>query len=183
MSESHSMNDIHPVIRSRNAMRTPTKWEHVFLDVAFSLAQRSKDSSTQAGAVLVSPNNSVLGVGFNGPPPQIRDADVPWDERNSEVPNKYQYIIHAEENCILDALSKTNKDDLKLSKLFVTHHPCIGCLLRIIHAGVRMVYYVHPYEHPSFSPYHVMILLDTQKLYGQGYTTNIERITDYDPPL
>jgi dCMP deaminase len=164
-------------------MRTPRRWDFVFIDMAVALARRSKDESTQAGAVLVNPNRSIIGSGFNGPPPQINDSIVPWEERKPELPNKYQYVIHAEENCILDALSKTNRDGLKLSTMFVTHHPCIGCLLRCIHAGVRMIYYVHPYKHYSYNSYHISRLLDSQKLQGQGYTTMIERITDYDSAL
>lgn len=116
-------------------MRTPDPWGAVFMRMAHALAARSKDPSSQFGAVIVGDGNRVLGCGFNGPPPQIADAGVPWDER----PAKYGFIVHAEENAILDALDKNPSERLAGSTLYVTGFPCPGCVLRSIRAGVELV--------------------------------------------
>ena len=103
--------------------------------MAHVLARKSKDPSSQFGAVLVNADNRVLGVGYNGPPPQLFDAMVPWDQR----PAKYAFIVHAEENAILDALDKNPAERLAGSTLYVTGFPCPGCVLRAIRAGVKLI--------------------------------------------
>lgn len=161
-------------------MRTPRDWSCCFFDMALAIAQRSKDDSTQAGAVLVNKHKRVMGTGFNGPPPSINDEEVPWGCRDPEQPNKYQYIIHAEENCILDALSKANREDIEGSTMYCTHSPCIGCVLRLIHAGVRNLFFRTPYTNGQ-NQEHIARLLDSQKI---AYYTHgplwIGRIA-YDP--
>lgn len=159
-------------------MRTPKPWSHVFLNMAFDISFRSKDPSTQAGAVLVNTRNQILGSGFNGPPSQILDTEVPWDERTLEKPNKYQYIIHAEENCILDALSKSNKSDIEGSRMFCTHRPCIGCVLRCIHAGIEVAYWVRDYENGQ-NEEHIERLISSQKLVHYTNPFSLIRIRDY----
>lgn len=118
-------------------MRTPDPWDAVFMRMAHAIAGRSRDPSSQFGAVIVAGNNRVLGVGFNGAPPQVADELVPWGER----PAKYGYLIHAEENAILDAIDKNPAERLAGSTLYVTGHPCPGCVLRAIRAGVELIAY------------------------------------------
>lgn len=121
-------------------MRTPDPWLDVFLDLARTIARRSKDPSTQCGAVLVSADHRVLSTGFNGPPPQLDDMTVPWDER----PAKYDFVIHAEENAILFALDSHGLAGVKGSTLYVNGEPCPGCVLRMIRAGVKRV--IHTFD-------------------------------------
>jgi dCMP deaminase len=118
-------------------MRNPSQWCDVFLEMAEVIAKRSKDDSTQCGAILVSPTNFVLGVGYNGPPPQIEDCKVPWDIRNPGSPNKYDFIFHAEENALLAAYEAHGREAMKGSTMYITTHPCHGCVLRMIRAGVE----------------------------------------------
>jgi dCMP deaminase len=114
--------------------RQPNEWSNVFLDMAFAIARRSKDPSTQCGAVLVDCNNVILSCGFNGPPPNIEDSQVPWDKR----PDKYNFIIHAEENALLFAL-ENHGHKVERSTLYVTHYPCSSCVLRLIRSKVGKV--------------------------------------------
>lgn len=114
--------------------RQPNDWSNVFLDMAFAIARRSKDPSTQCGAVLVDCNNVILSCGFNGPPPNIEDSQVPWDKR----PDKYNFIIHAEENALLFAL-ENHGHKVERSTLYVTHYPCSNCVLRLIRSKVGKV--------------------------------------------
>lgn len=114
--------------------RQPNEWSNVFLDMAFAIAKRSKDPSTQCGAVLVDCNNVILSCGFNGPPPNIDDMLVPWNER----PDKYNFIIHAEENALLFAL-ENHGHKVERSTLYVTHVPCSNCILRLIRSKVERI--------------------------------------------
>lgn len=74
-------------------------------------------------------------MGFNGPPPNIIDSEVPWDLR----PDKYNYIYHAEENAIDFALRRC--PDLQGTHLYVSGHPCIKCVLKSIRWGIERIYW------------------------------------------
>lgn len=41
-------------------------WQQYFMGVAKLSAYRSKDPNTQVGACIVSPENKIVGVGYNG---------------------------------------------------------------------------------------------------------------------
>lgn len=125
-------------------MRTPTDWDTVFIEMAKVIASRSKDPSTNVGAVLVDKNNVILSTGFNGPPRQLYDNMIPWETR----PDKYDYIIHAEENALLFALGSHGSMPLIGSKMYCTHIPCPSCVLRMIRADVAEI--VYPKESPDY---------------------------------
>lgn len=114
-------------------MRNVVTWQEAFMDMAFLVSERSKDDSTQVGAVLVDSKNVIVSTGFNGPPPGINDALVPWNSR----PEKYAYIIHAEENALWFGVER--KSDLSNCVLFCTHYPCADCVLRLIRAKVSKI--------------------------------------------
>lgn len=118
-----------------HAHRTPVEWNDVFLTMARAMSTKSKDPSTQCGAVLVASDNVLLSAGFNGPPPQMSDELVPWGER----PAKYAFIIHAEENALSFAIRSHGIERMKGSTMYVTHAPCSDCVLRMIRDGVRRV--------------------------------------------
>jgi len=118
-------------------MRIVEPWDTTFMEMARTIAKRSKDPSTQCGAVVVGSGHRVLGLGFNGPPPQLDDRLIPWLHR----PSKLACVIHAEENAIDDAREKGCGDKLQGSTLYVTAFPCPGCVLRMIRAGIHSVIY------------------------------------------
>ena len=66
-----------------------------YMALAFMLSGFSKDPKGQHGAIIVSPNNKPLGLGYNGPPRQYKDDDLDWSRAN-----KYKHMIHAEINSI-----------------------------------------------------------------------------------
>ena len=47
------------------------KWDEYFMAIAKLSAMRSKDPSTQVGACIVSKDNRILSVGYNGTPNRI----------------------------------------------------------------------------------------------------------------
>ena len=53
-------------------------WDGYFMGIALLSAQRSKDSNTQVGACIVSEENKILSVGYNGMPIGCSDDEMPW---------------------------------------------------------------------------------------------------------
>ena len=43
-------------------------WDEYFMGIAFLSAKRSKDPNTQVGACIVSQDNKILSMGYNGFP-------------------------------------------------------------------------------------------------------------------
>ena len=113
-------------------------WDEYFMGVALLAAQRSKDPSTQVGACIVSPENKILSVGYNGMPTGCDDDDFPWAREGDRLETKYPYVCHAELNAILN----TRGFNLTGSKIYVPLFPCNECAKAIIQAGIRTVIYL-----------------------------------------
>ena len=113
-------------------------WDDYFMGVSLLAADRSKDPSTQVGACIVSDDNRILSTGYNGFPQGCSDDDFPWnrDERLGET--KYNFVVHAELNAILNAGGKS----LVGSRIFVSLFPCHECAKAIIQSGVKEVVYL-----------------------------------------
>lgn len=120
-------------------MGTPT-WDETFMAIAGILARRSKDPRTKVGAVIVSPENRILSVGYNGTPRGVDDADFPWDDRTS----KHRLVIHAERNAVLNYRGLLR--DLQGARVYVTHRPCPECLKELVQVGVAEVQFLHDYR-------------------------------------
>ena len=92
-------------------------WDEYFMGVAILAAQRSKDPNTQVGACIVSNDNKILSIGYNGMPLNCSDDDFTW-ERDTADDNKYFYTVHSELNAILNYRDDLYKDtkEVKASK-------------------------------------------------------------------
>ena len=64
-------------------------WDEYFMGIALLTAMRSKDPSSQVGACIVSPENKILSLGYNGMPIGCDDDAMPW-EREGEPPQLSQ---------------------------------------------------------------------------------------------
>lgn len=115
-------------------MRDVDDWKTYLYQFARQAATRSKDPSTQVGAILVDRDNHVVMTGFNGFPPGIDETPERW-----ERPAKYQRVIHAEMNAIGHAARKGISTEG--ATLYCTHFPCnkVGCARLIIAAGIKHV--------------------------------------------
>ncbi len=101
-----------------------------FIRIAWVTAlSRSKDPSTQVGAAIVSPDNRQVSLGYNGMPAGIDETPEIWAR-----PLKYEYVIHAEENCLNNA-----PFDTKGCTAYVTHRPCHRCLGKLVNARISRV--------------------------------------------
>ena len=79
-------------------------WDEYFMGIALLSSMRSKDPSTQVGACIVSDDNKIMSVGYNGFPRGCSDDEYPW-ERSADCSNdtKYPFVCHAELNAILNS--------------------------------------------------------------------------------
>ena len=78
-------------------------WDEYFMGVAYLSARRSKDPNTQVGACIVSQDNKILSMGYNGFPNGCSDEDFPWNRESADpYDNKYFYTTHSELNAILN---------------------------------------------------------------------------------
>ena len=113
-------------------------WDEYFMGVAKLAAMRSKDPNSQVGACIVSADNKILSIGYNGFPRGCSDDEFPWArEGDDPLKKKYFFVTHSELNAILNYRGGT----LEGSKLYVTLFPCNECAKAIIQSGIRCVVY------------------------------------------
>jgi dCMP deaminase len=112
---------------------TDKKWDIHFLRLCFMAAQSlSKDPATKVGSAIVTPDRRNLSLGYNGFPPGMEETPERW-----ERPEKYDRVVHAETNALLNA-----PFDTKGCTIYITIPPCDRCFSQIVTAGiVRVVTY------------------------------------------
>ena len=115
-------------------------WDEYFMAIAKLSAMRSKDPSTQVGACIVSNDNRILSIGYNGAPNGFDDEKFPWGREGENLNTKYPYVCHAEMNAILNY--RGSKKDLENSKIYVDLFPCNECAKQIIQSGIKHVIYL-----------------------------------------
>lgn len=112
-------------------------WDEYFMGVAMLSGMRSKDPNTQVGACIVSADNKILSMGYNGFPKGCSDDEFPWNREGDPLNNKYFYTTHSELNAILNYRGGS----LEGAKIYVTLFPCNECAKAIIQAGITTVIY------------------------------------------
>ena len=112
-------------------------WDEYFMGVAYMASMRSKDPNTQVGACIVSRDNKILSMGYNGFPIGCSDDEFPWAREGEELKRKYVYTVHSELNAILNYRGGS----LEGSKMYVTLFPCNECAKAIIQSGIRELIY------------------------------------------
>lgn len=108
------------------------KWDRRFLQLAKHIAQWSKDPSTQVGAVLVNDQMQVVGMGYNGFARGVTDSD----ERYANRELKYQMVVHAEINAVVQAGHAAKGSTLYVYPSFMLPPICHDCCKAVIQTGV-----------------------------------------------
>ena len=85
------------------------EWDEYFMAIAKLSAMRSKDPSTQVGACIVSNDNRILSIGYNGAPNGFSDEKFPWGRDGKNLDTKYPYVCHAELNAIKEVIYLSDK--------------------------------------------------------------------------
>lgn len=111
-------------------------WDEYFMGVAKLSGMRSKDPNTQVGCCIVSQDNKILSMGYNGLPVGCSDDEFPWArEGDDPLQTKYIYTVHSELNAILNYRGGS----LEGAKLYVSLFPCNECAKAIIQSGIKEV--------------------------------------------
>lgn len=112
-------------------MTRQEKWDRRFLELAREVSTWSKDPSTQVGAALVK-SGKVTGLGFNGFPRKVADTEDRLNDREL----KYQMVVHAEVNAIVQAGHQARGSTLYVYPAFGFPPICTDCAGIAIQAGV-----------------------------------------------
>lgn len=107
-----------------------SNWDQRFIEAAALVALWSKDPSTKVGAIITDHKHRILGTGYNGFPRGIKDLAPRYYDREK----KYQMVVHAEINAILNAARSVDN-----ATLYCTFFPCPRCAAVIIQAGIRRI--------------------------------------------
>lgn len=108
------------------------KWDLRGLERAAQNATYSKDPSSKVGAVLMRPDKTFAGDGFNGFPAGLPDDPALYANRDYKIAT----VIHAEENAILNSRDHS----LEGYTLYVSGlPPCCSCASKIIQKGIGRV--------------------------------------------
>lgn len=94
-------------------------------------ARRSKDPRTKIGAVLVKPGDKdPISHGYNGFARAV-DDNVPlrWDR-----PEKYEWIVHAEDNAVLNCARKGQSSQGAI--MYTQGVPCTRCTDACVQGGI-----------------------------------------------
>lgn len=108
-------------------------WDEYFHAVAQAVALKSKDPSSQVGALLVNSDRLVVSTGFNGLVRKLPDDAEVLEDRGK----KLKWIFHAEQNAILNA-ARLGISPLGCT-LYVTRFPCFSCCQAIVQSGIVRV--------------------------------------------
>lgn len=112
-------------------------WDEYFMGVAKLAGLRSKDPNSQVGSCIVSKQNKILSMGYNGFPLGCSDEEFPWERQGPELDTKYVYVTHSELNAILNYRGGS----LEGAKLYVSLFPCNECAKAIIQSGITEIIY------------------------------------------
>ncbi len=148
-------------------------WDDYFMAVALLSAQRSKDPSTQVGACVASPDNKIVGVGYNGFPWGCSDDELPWSREGDYLDTKYPYVCHAELNAVLN----TTIQNLKGCKIYVGLFPCNECTKVIIQAGIKEIIFLSDKYADSDSVKASKLMLDISKTKYRQFTSETREVS------
>ena len=110
-------------------------WDEYFMGVAKLSGMRSKDPNSQVGACIVSQDNKIMSMGYNGFPMGCSDDEFPWTREGDAMDTKYLYVTHSELNAILNYRGGS----LEGAKLYVSLFPCNECAKAIIKSGIKTI--------------------------------------------
>lgn len=131
-----------------------TEKDKVWLKVAETIATLSKDQNTKVGCVIVDRGGRVVSTGYNGSIKGADDYKIPYSREPKDLilkefdcknvkskftkltTNKYKFMLHSEENCIL---AVDDRSRLKEATIYVTAPPCSHCALLIAQSGIKRI--------------------------------------------
>jgi dCMP deaminase len=125
-------------INDQGEARASLTWDEYFILIALFTSLRSKDPRSKVGAVLVNHEKHIVGTGYNG---FVREADETffnWRSDGEWLQTKYPYVVHAEQNAILNATTSELAD----CSIYTTLFPCNECARIIAQKRIKDVIYL-----------------------------------------
>ena len=114
------------------------KWDQLFIDIAFRVAQMSKSTRLKVGAVAVK-DRHILAVSYNGTVSHYGDESLE-DENGITKPD----VIHAEANLVAQAA--IHGTTLKGATVYCTHNSCRTCAALLGQVGITEFKYLGDYR-------------------------------------
>jgi len=116
-------------------------WDEYFLGLLEPLGRRGSCDRGRAGALIVSPNHTIIATGYAGAPPGMPHCDEVGHMMNTvihEDGTQSQHCVrtlHAEENAILQCA----KDGVRIegATMYCKMVPCYNCAMRILRVGIK----------------------------------------------
>lgn len=142
------------------------KWDEYFMGIALLSSMRSKDPNTSVGSCIVSKDNKILSVGYNGMPNGCPDDDFPWERDGDALHTKYFFVCHAELNAILNYTGT----DIRGARVYTTLFPCNECTKALIQAGISEIIYYSDKYHDSDSSVAARRMLDSAGIVYRPYS-------------
>lgn len=97
------------------------------------IAARSHDAETKVGAILINnKSGAIIATGYNGFVRGANDLVLP-----NTRPDKYEYILHAEQNLITNAAR--HGISMQDCSLICTMSPCKLCMRLLVNSGITRV--------------------------------------------
>ena len=100
--------------------------------MTYVMAQRSHDTRSKIGAVVVAPDKTIRSLGYNALP-----RGIAYRPEIMAAPEKYKWTCHAEENAILNAGRAGHS--LVGCSVYVNLLPCNTCARAIVQSGITEV--------------------------------------------
>ncbi len=102
------------------------------MNIAETVAKKSKDPSSKMGCVIVDQNKRVVSLGYNGMVQGADESKMTLKER----PMKYYFAIHSEMNALIFA-----HQDLTGCTIYNRVATCDNCLKYCLQAGIKRFVY------------------------------------------
>lgn len=155
-----------------NERKDNISWDDYFMGIAKLTALRSKDPNTQVGSCIVNSNNIIISTGYNGFPRGISDKLYNWGYKDTGNGTKYDFVVHAELNSILNSIDR----DLHGATLYTTLLPCSECAKAIIQSGIIKVIYEFDISNRDFNFNLTKKLFRDANIELKQYTSNLQII-------
>jgi dCMP deaminase len=118
-------------------------WDEYFMGIALFTSLRSKDPSSKVGAVIVNHKNRIVGTGYNGFIAGADETAFSWAREGDWLDTKYPFVVHAEENAILNSTTSQMDD----CRIYSTLFPCNECAKKIAQKEIKEVIYLSEKHH------------------------------------
>jgi len=113
-------------------------WDEYFMGIAIFTSLRSKDPNSKVGAVIVNEQHHIVGTGYNGFVAGADETIFNWEREGEWLKTKYPFVVHAEDNAILNS----TVSDLRKCRIYSTLYPCNECAKKIAQKGISEVIFI-----------------------------------------